>query len=228
MNVAIIPARGGSQRIPHKNSKLFLGKPIIAYALEAAQFSGCFDKIIVSTDDPDIANIARQYGAEVPFMRPANIADDHTPTMAVITHCIEYLASQKIYPTYVCCVYATAVFLRPEDIRQGLDMVHDRSVEFVFSATTFAFPIQRAIALNENDRVTMFDESHALTRSQDLQSAYHDAGQFYWGKTEAFSSQKAIFAPHSRALILPRKRVQDIDTQEDWEFAEALYSVLHS
>ena len=228
MNVAIIPARGGSQRIARKNIKPFLGKPIIAYAISAAQASGCFERIIVSTDDPEIAAIASYYGAEVPFIRPANISDDHASTMDVMTHCLAYLSAQHTHPDYVCCLYATAPFLRPEDIRHGFDMVHKQDVEFVFSATSFAFPIQRAITLNHDNRVTMLDQSHALTRSQDLPEAYHDAGQFYWGKTDAFIEQKAIFAAHSRALVLPRKRVQDIDTPEDWEFAEALYAVIHS
>lgn len=228
MNVAIIPARGGSQRIPRKNIKLFLGKPIIAYAISAAQASGCFDRIIVSTDDPEITAIATYYGAEVPFVRPAEISDDYASTMDVMTHALDYLLGKDVAPTFVCCVYATAPFLRSDDIRRGFDMIHATDVEFVFSATSFAFPIQRAIALTQDNRVSMFDDTHAMTRSQDLPEAYHDAGQFYWGKPQAFMAKKAIFAAHSKALVLPRKRVQDIDTPEDWEFAEALYSVIHA
>lgn len=226
MNIAIIPARGGSKRIPGKNSKLFHGKPMIAYSIETAQQSGCFERIIVSTDDQHIAEIAREYGAEVPFMRPDNIADDFATTLDVMQHAITWCQQQGWSIDLVCCLYATAPFLQAEDIQQGLQLLSDEPLEYVFSATTFPFAIQRAITLNEQARVTMLSPEHLNTRSQDLPDAYHDAGQFYWGKASAFLQGKAIFAEHAKAVILPRKRVQDIDTLEDWEFAEALYQVL--
>jgi len=226
MNIAIIPARGGSKRIPRKNIKLFHGKPMIAYSIEAAKNSGCFDKIIVSTDDQEIAEIAKQYGAEVPFIRPNDIADDYATTMDVMQHAITWCEQQQWNVTHVCCIYATAPFILASDISKGFEKVSKANVEYAFSATTFPFPIQRAITVNEDGAVSMLEPQYANTRSQDLIEAYHDAGQFYWGKASAFLTGKAIFSTHSQAVILPRKRVQDIDTPEDWELAEMLYSVL--
>lgn len=226
MRIAIIPARGGSKRIPRKNIKLFHGKPIIAYSIEAAKQSGCFDKIIVSTDDQDIADIALKYGAEVPFLRPANISDDHATTMDVIQHAIEWCEKQSWDVDLVCCIYATAPFVLPEYINQGLSELVSSKADYAFSVTTFAFPIQRAISLSAEGAVNMFSPEYADTRSQDLDEAYHDAGQFYWGKTSAFKEGKTIFSKYSKAVVMPRVRVQDIDTQEDWDLAEALYSAL--
>ena len=226
MNIAIIPARGASKRIPRKNIKAFHGKPMIVYSIEAAQKSGCFDRIIVSTDDQEIADTALKYGAEVPFLRPADIADDYATTMDVMDHAIQYLAKENISPEFVCCIYATAPFILADDLRKGLGILNEPNVEYAFSATSFPFPIQRAIKLTEQGDVEMFSEQYADTRSQDLVEAYHDAGQFYWGKTSAFLARKAIFAEHSKVVLLPRKRVQDIDTVEDWELAEALFAVL--
>jgi N-acylneuraminate cytidylyltransferase len=199
---------------------------MIAYSIEAALKSGCFDRIIVSTDDQEIADIALKYGAEVPFFRPSAIANDFATTMDVMEHAIQYLATQNISPEFVCCIYATAPFIVSDDLRKGLDILKETKVEYAFSATSFPFPIQRAIKLTEKGTVKMFSEQYADTRSQDLIEAYHDAGQFYWGKTSAFIARKAIFDEHSKVVLLPRKRVQDIDTVEDWELAEALFAIL--
>tara|TARA_B110000967_G_scaffold207889_1_gene258407 strand:- start:2952 stop:3632 length:681 start_codon:yes stop_codon:yes gene_type:complete len=226
MNIAIIPARGGSKRIPRKNIKDFHGKPIIAYSIEAAKQSGCFDRIIVSTDDEEILGVAKAYGAEVPFLRPAKISDDHATTMDVMQHAIKHFAEQGCKPTLLCCIYPTAPFLLPEYLQQGQLELNNSEVEYTFSATSFPYPIQRAFNVTDMGRVEMFNSKYSITRSQDLTEAYHDAGQFYWGKASAFIQGKAIFAEHSKAVILPRKRVQDIDTPEDWELAEALFSVL--
>ena len=226
MNIAIIPARGGSKRIPRKNIKSFHGKPMIAYSIEAALNSGCFDKVIVSTDDQEIADVAIKYGAEVPFLRPENISDDFATTMDVMQHAIQWCVEQELEVDNVCCIYATAPFILPEYIEQGLVAVSSPNVEYAFSATSFPFAIQRAISVDQNGFVAMFSPEFANTRSQDLEEAYHDAGQFYWGKSSAFLAGKAIFAQHSKAILLPRKRVQDIDTPEDWELAETLFSVL--
>ena len=222
----MIPARGGSKRIPRKNIKLFHGKPMIAYSIEAAKQSGCFDKIIVSTDDQEIADVASAYGAEVPFLRPANISDDHATTMDVIQHTIEWCETKNMAVNLLCCIYATAPFLLASDLSRGLDAVSESNIDYAFSATTFAFPIQRAIALKQEGGVQMFQPEHLNTRSQDLEEAYHDAGQFYWGKVAAFKARKPFFSPFSKAILLPRKRVQDVDTFEDWELAEALYAVM--
>ncbi|MDO6463678.1 pseudaminic acid cytidylyltransferase [Pseudoalteromonas carrageenovora] len=226
MNIAIIPARGGSKRIPRKNIKEFHGKPMIAYSIEAALDSECFDKVIVSTDDKEIAEVAIQYGAEVPFMRPANIADDYATTLDVIKHAVEYTEQQGWGVKSVCCIYATAPFLIPEFIQRGLIELTSSNIDYAFSATSFPFPIQRALKLNHEQRVEMFQPEYLNTRSQDLEEAYHDAGQFYWGTVEAFIEKKTIFGSNSKSILLPRKRVQDIDTPEDWDLAEALYRVI--
>ena len=226
MNIAIIPARGGSKRIPRKNIKEFHGKPMIAYSIEAALESNCFDKVIVSTDDSEIAEIAIKYGAEVPFIRPDNIADDYATTLDVIKHAIEFTEQQGWGVKNVCCIYATAPFLTPEFIKKGLQELTKSTIDYAFSATSFPFPIQRAIRLNAQERVEMLQPEHLNTRSQDLEEAYHDAGQFYWGTATAFLNGKPFFSPQSKAILLPRKRVQDIDTPEDWELAEALYKAL--
>lgn len=226
MNIAIIPARGGSKRIPRKNIKEFHGKPMIAYSIEAALASNCFDKVIVSTDDTEIADIAMKYGAEVPFMRPANIADDYATTLDVIKHAVEYTELQEWGVKNVCCIYATAPFLIPEFIQRGFVELTSSDIDYAFSATSFPFPIQRALKLDGEQRVEMFHPKHLNTRSQDLEEAYHDAGQFYWGTAEAFIAKKAIFGTRSKAVLLPRKRVQDIDTPEDWDLAEALYRAI--
>jgi pseudaminic acid cytidylyltransferase len=226
MNVAMIPARGGSKRIPRKNIKNFLGKPIIAYSIEAAKASGCFDKIIVSTDDEEIAAVARQYGAETPFLRPKDISDDYATTVDVINHSINWLLENNIAVENICCIYATAPFVEADDLISGLTAIQDNRFLFAFSATSYAFPIQRAIKVNKDGAVDMFNSEYMNTRSQDLEEAYHDAGQFYWGKAKAFLDGKPIFSPAAFAVKLPRKRVQDIDTPEDWDAAEIAFKLL--
>jgi len=226
MNIAIIPARGGSKRIPRKNIKEFHGKPLIAYSIEAAKASKCFDRIIVSTDDLEIAEVAKKYGAEVPFLRPDNISDDYATTLDVINHAVKYCTSQGMNLEYVCCIYATAPFLLPEFLKKGLtSLQNNNSLYYAFSATKYSFPIQRAIKL-VNDKVEMFEPQHLNTRSQDLIESYHDAGQFYWGKVDAFLESLPFFDKGSVIVELPRDRVQDIDTPEDWVFAEKLFSMI--
>lgn len=225
MIIAIIPARGGSKRIPRKNIKSFCGQPMIAWSIKAALESGCFDRVVVSTDDADIAAVARKFGAEVPFMRPAGLSDDHTGTIPVIQHAIERMeqlsgaAIQK-----VCCLYATAPFVLAEDLRKGLSVLTETGCDYAFSVTSYAFPIQRALRLTAQGRVEMFSSEYFNTRSQDLEEAYHDAGQFYWGRTEAWKKGEIIFTPASAPVFLPRHRVQDIDTPEDWERARWLFN----
>ncbi|QDG37686.1 pseudaminic acid cytidylyltransferase [Alteromonas mediterranea] len=224
MNLAIIPARGGSKRIPQKNIRLFEGKPLIAYSIEVASQSNCFDKIIVSTDSEEIADVAREYGADVPFIRPAALADDFTGTTAVTRHAIRAMQELGFDYEYSCCIYATAPFLQERFLQQGLKaLVDNKSKAFAFSATSFAFPIQRAISISEQGVEVMFPE-HIKKRSQDLVEAYHDAGQFYWGRSEEYlKGNKSMFSHHSYPVILPRYLVQDIDTIEDWQRAELMY-----
>lgn len=226
MQIAIIPARGGSKRIPRKNIKDFCGKPMIAYSIQAAKASGCFDKIIVSTDDQEIAHIAKSYGAEVPFMRPQELANDYAATIPVIKHAIEWFEQNDQSPSLVCCLYATAPFVQATAIEQALKKLHVTQADYCFTATSFPFPIQRAIKLTQNERVDMFSPEHFATRSQDLEEAYHDAGQFYWGKAEAWKAETPLFSDRAAAYILPRHLVQDIDTPEDWKRAELMYQLL--
>ena len=226
MKIAVIPARGGSKRIPRKNIKEFFGKPMIAYSIEAALQSGCFDKVIVSTDDTEIAEVARRYGAEVPFIRPAELSNDYTGTIPVIRHAVEWLIQQRVDPQLVCCLYATAPFVTPKYLQQGLQKIIEQDADYAFTVTSYAFPIQRAIKISPQLGIEMFDSNNFNTRSQDLEEAWHDAGQFYWGKAEAWLSEKIIFGPESTPVILPRHRVQDIDTFEDWDRAEWLFKAM--
>lgn len=228
MKLAIIPARGGSKRIPRKNIKPFCGKPMIAWSIEAALQSGCFDQVVVSTDDAEIAEVACQHGAQVPFMRPAELSDDHTGTTAVIAHAINWFAAHSQTPAQVCCLYATAPFVSADDLCRGLAVLTERGSDYAFSVTSYAFPIQRAIRITSADRVEMFNAEHFNTRSQDLEEAYHDAGQFYWGRAEAWLERKMIFSPAAAPVMLPRHRVQDIDTPEDWMRAEWMFKALQA
>lgn len=226
MRLAVIPARGGSKRIPRKNIRLFCGKPIIAWSIEAALKSECFDKIIVSTDDEKITEIARQYGAEVPFYRPLELSNDYIGTIPVVHHAIDWFGKLDIIFDEVCCIYATAPFLTPQDIQEGLRLLLSNDCDYVFSVTRFQFPIQRAIKINDTGRVEMFQPEHFNTRSQDLEEAYHDAGQFYWGIAEAWKEERIVFSNRAIPYILPHYRVQDIDTFEDWVRAEQLFKII--
>ncbi len=226
MKMAVIPARGGSKRIPGKNIKLFCGKPMIAWSIEAALHSGCFDRVIVSTDDDLIAETALRYGASVPFMRPAELSDDYTGTIPVIRHAIGWFNARLQTTDLVCCLYATAPFVTADDICRGLDILTNTDCDYAFSVTSYAFPIQRAIRITVNNRVEMFNAEHFNTRSQDLEEAWHDAGQFYWGRANAWLDGKMIFSPAAAPVMLPRHRVQDIDTAEDWLRAEWMFKAL--
>jgi len=228
MRVAIIPARGGSKRIPRKNIKDFCGKPMIAWSIEAAKASGCFDRIIVSTDDQEIANIAQQWGADVPFVRPAELSDDYTGTIPVIRDAVQWLDANGSKVDYACCIYATAPFVSTGDVQAGWDLINGSEHDYAFSVTSYAFPIQRAIRITEQGRVDMFNPEHFMTRSQDLEEAWHDAGQFYWGTAEAWCEERAIFGEGSVPVKLPRHRVQDIDTPEDWTRAEWLFLAMQA
>ncbi len=221
MKIAVIPARGGSKRIPRKNIKPFCGKPMIAWSINAALESGCFDRIIVSTDDSCIAKVALECGAEVPFKRPAALSDDFTGTIPVLAHAAEALKMPD--GAALCCIYATAPFLQAVDIQRGLEVLEKTGVDFAFSVTSYAFPIQRAIRITKENRTEMFTPEAFDARSQDLEDAYHDAGQFYWGRVGAWQAGKPILSANSAPVILLRERVQDIDTIEDWQRAELMF-----
>jgi pseudaminic acid cytidylyltransferase len=227
LNIAIIPARGGSKRIPRKNIKLFDGKPIIAHVIERALESGCIDRVIVSTDDNEIAEIAKQYGAEVPFVRPTELADDFSTTAVVISHAINWLIDKGQKPQYVCVMYATAPFIRSSVLSDSLSLLKQNTKKsFCFGVTEFPAPIQRAFKITSSGDVEMFLPEHFNSRSQDLEKAYHDAGQFYWGITERFLDSKGMFSSDSLPYPLPCHEVQDIDTLDDWKRAESLYQIM--
>ena len=226
MRLAIIPARGGSKRIPRKNIKPFGGKPMIAWSIAAARKSGCFDRIIVSTDDDEIAQVAQAHGAEAPFVRPPELSDDHTSTIPVIAHTIAWQNAQGQAVSQACCIYATAPFVQSEDLQRGLSVLQSSGAQYAFSVTSFAFPIQRAIRITQDQRVAMFQPEHFGTRSQDLEEAWHDAGQFYWGEASAWLTGKPLFSQVAAPVPLPRHRVQDIDTPEDWQRAEWLFKAM--
>lgn len=226
MNIAVIPARGGSKRIPRKNIRPFCGKPMIAYSIEAAKASGLFAHILVSTDDPEIAEIARNLGAETPFVRPPELANDHAATAPVIAHAVRWAQQQGWPLEAACCLYATAPFVRAEDIKQAHSLLNSGDWSYVFTATDFAAPIFRSFKQTPSGGVEMFFPEHFSKRSQDLPAALHDAGQFYWGRTDAWLRDLPMFASHSRPLLLPRWRIQDIDTDDDWRRAEQIGQLL--
>lgn len=226
--VAIIPARGGSKRIQRKNIREFHGLPILAYSINAAIASGCFDSILVSTDDDDIAAIARQYGAETPFKRPADLADDHTGTTAVIRHALQWLKGQGQNFEAACCIYPTAPFLDAASLREGLARLRSSGCSFAFSVASYAHPVQRALRILPDGSLEAMYPEFSSARSQDLEPSFHDAGQFYWGWTAAFLAERILFSSESVGVLLPRHLVHDIDTIEDWTRAELAFATLQA
>jgi N-acylneuraminate cytidylyltransferase len=223
--LALIPARGGSKRLPHKNIRLFRGRPVIAFSIEAALESALFDEVMVSTDDPAIAETARACGASVPFMRSAAAADDHAPLARVVREVIDgYAALGRRFDTF-CCLLATAPLLRGERLREGLRLLEQQDFESVVPVVRFSYPIQRSLQLT-GGRASLVWPEFADARSQDLPPRYHDSGQFYWMRTAPFLEQGTLFASRCGAIVLPEEEVQDIDTEEDWALAELKYGRL--
>lgn len=223
--IAIIPARGGSQRIPRKNIKEFCGKPLLAYSIEVALRSGLFSEVVVSTDDTEIAEVAKRYGASVPFMRPRDLSDHFTGTGAVVAHACTWLKDHHREFDYVCTIYATAPLLQERYLKEGLRQVQNSSAKYSFSAASMPFPIQRTFKLTKEGRCEMFWPENFTQRSQDLEPAYQDAGQFYFNDLSK-NSDALLFGKDSIPVILPRYLVQDIDDEEDWLQAELLYRAL--
>lgn len=224
--IAVIPARGGSKRIPRKNIKPFCGKPMIAYSIEAAIRAGIFDEIIVSTDDEEIADVAKNAGASVPFMRPKELSDDYTATGAVVEHAIKFLQARGDRIKFVCTIYATAPLIDEIYIKLGLEKLRASNAKNAFSCTSMPFPIWRTFKIAKDGRCEMFWRENFDKRSQDLEEAYQDAGQFYWTNLDAPSSDEIFFGRDSIAIVLPRHLVQDIDTPQDWIRAEFLYEAV--
>ena len=226
MNVAVIPARGGSKRIPRKNIKEFCGKPMIAWPIEISKKSGLFDSIIVSTEDEEIAQVTRSYGAEVPFLRPVELSNDYTGINEVMAHAVSWIYKQNWEVNAICCIYATSVFLNVEDLKKGFEVLNTGEWQYSFSVTDFEYPIFRSFKKRSDGGVEMFFPEHFESRSQDLPVALHDAAQFYWGKPDAWINNIKMFDRHSFPIIIPHWRVQDIDTDNDWKRAELMFSAI--
>lgn len=224
----MIPARGGSKRIPRKNIREFFGKPIIAWSIEALKLSSTVDMILVSTDDAEIANIAISYGAEVPFIRPKEISDDFSTTSDVMKHAAQWLINEYEHETIkeLCCMYATAPFVSGEDLKEGLKILVDRNLDYVFTAAAYSFPVARSLELDDKGYVRPKFPEKINMRSQDLDVSFHDAAQFYWGKADSWLHHLPIFSSKSVPLILPQYRVQDIDNFEDWKRAEIMFKLI--
>jgi pseudaminic acid cytidylyltransferase len=225
MRLAVIPARGGSKRIPRKNIKPFVGKPMIAYAIDAALASGMFDHVVVSTDDTEIAAVAHDHGAQTPFVRPPELADDHTPTVPVIAHAIGAVRALGWHAEQVCCIYPGVPLLAPGDLVAALELLEPE--RYVFPVTPFASAIQRALRRESNGRTSPIHPEYVNVRTQDLEPAYHDAGQFYWADAQTWLDGKSIHS-HAISIVLPEWRVVDIDTPADWVRAEALFRSLQA
>ena len=196
---------------------------MLAWSIEAAIKSRCFDQIICTTDDDEIANIAQEYGAETPFVRPKDLSDDHIGTIPVIAHAVEYLQSNGNKIELACCIYATAPFIQPIDLQNSLEQMQNNDLDYCFSVTSYPFPIQRSIRLTSNKRCMMLQPEMFQKRSQDLEEVYHDAGQFYWGTPQSWLEGRTLFSNNTMPYVLPRYRVQDIDTMEDWKRAELMF-----
>lgn len=223
--VAIITARGGSKRIPRKNIKPFLGQPIIKYSIDAALLAGCFDEVMVSTDDLEIADISKKLGAKVPFMRSAATSNDFATTADVIDEVLREYGKRDIQWKYCCCIYPTAPFITAKRLVEGYRLLNASNADAVLPVVLFSYPIQRALKI-ENDRLFMIWPENLDKRSQDLMPAYHDAGQFYWLKVESFLKQTKLFNDNTRPLEVSESEVQDIDNEEDWKIAEMKYKLL--
>lgn len=225
MKIAVIPARGGSKRIPRKNIKDFCGKPMIAWAISAAKESGLFDHIIVSTDDVEIADIARNWGAETPFVRPANLADDLTPTVPVVAHAVKSCLDLGWAADYVCCIYPCVPFLQISDLIAALELAKAQNADFVYPVSEYAHPIQRAMRQLPGGKMQFFSPEYELTRTQDLEKSFHDAGQFYWGKASAWLEHKKMHTD-GLGMSIPNWRVVDIDSADDWKRGELMFKAL--
>ena len=224
-SLCIIPARGGSKRIPRKNIKPFMGKPIIAYSIEAALNSGVFDEVMVSTDDEEIAGVVRQYGASIPFMRSAETSNDYATTVDVLLEVVnKYKEQGKDFDT-ICCLYSTAPFVTSERLKEASSQISD-TIDACFTIVQYSYPIQRSLRINEDNCVEMKFPEHLKSRTQDLEKVYHDAGQFYFVKTDALIQEKTVWCKRTAPLILSELEVQDLDTLTDWQLAEMKYQLL--
>ena len=225
--VCIIPARGGSKRIPRKNIKPFCGKPIIAYSIEAAIESGLFDEVMVSTDDTEIAEIAQHYGASVPFIRSEKNANDYATTIDVIDEVLDAYEAIGQHFDLACCIYATAPFVSPALLNTAHKKLISEALDCVFPAVEYSYPVQRALIQNKEGKITMREPKYQLTRSQDLEKIYHDVGIFYFTKTKAIAIKRQLWTDNTSIIELKETETQDIDTLEDWAIAEMKFKLLN-
>ena len=224
MKIAVIPARGGSKRIPRKNIKEFSGRPMIAWAITSAIKSKLFDNVIVSTDDEEIADIARKWGAETPFTRPVELSDDITPTVPVIAHAVRFAIESGRDIEFLCVIYPCVPFLQENDLVDAFNLMKKNNADFVYPVTEYAHPIQRAMRQLSSGQMQFVNPENELTRTQDLEKTFHDSGQFYWGKSSAWLEQKKMHTD-GLGMSIPNWRVVDIDTMDDWKRAEDLYKM---
>lgn len=225
-SICIIPARGGSKRIPRKNVKDFLGKPIIAYSIEAASMSEVFDEVMVSTDDKEIAEVALKYGAKVPFLRSEETSNDFATTSDVINEVIEWYRQNGQEFDIICCIYATAPFVTPKKLNKAIDMLKDRDFDSAFTCTAFSYPVLRGLIIDDKGRITMNWPEYRNSRSQDLPQFYHDAGQFYFATTEAFRKANGFWGENTAPIVVSELEVQDLDTPTDWALAEMKFKLI--
>lgn len=225
-NIAIITARGGSKRIPRKNIKNFLGKPIVSYSIEAALQSGLFDVVMVSTDDQEIAEVAKSFGASIPFMRSKENSDDFSSTADVILEVATELQKQGKPFDNICCIYPTAPFITVDKLKESYALMIDKNYDTVFPVMQFGYPILRSLKMEDN-KVSMNWPEYLFSRSQDLPPAYHDCGQFYWLNVERFTESKKLFTQNSGSIIIDELEAQDIDNETDWKLAELKFELLH-
>ena len=226
MRIAVIPARAGSKRIPGKNIRKFLGKPIIVHSINTALNSKLFDKVLVSTDSLEVADIAREHGALTPFLRSKKISDDYAGIDRVMAHAVQWMVDAKWKIEATCCIYATAPFLRTDDLKIGLKLFKSGNWDYSCGVLAYAHPIQRALRKKQHGKVSLMRKEHYHTRTQDLEIAYHDAGQYYWGKPDAWLKQRPIFMSETIVQVMPSWRVNDIDTEEDWRRSELIANII--
>lgn len=227
-NIAIIPARGGSKRIPRKNIKCFLGRPIVSYSIETALKSNLFQEVMVSTDDPEIAQIAKTHGASVPFFRSRESANDFAPLSEVLLEVLDMYEGKGMSFDNVCCILPTAPLITEINIKAAYSLLEDSSFDSVCPIVPFSYPILRSLKFDENNRLQMNWPEYRFARSQDLKPAYHDSGTFYWIKTDILQKNKKLLSDNGTAIVMDEFHVQDIDTLEDWALAEMKYRLLHN
>jgi N-acylneuraminate cytidylyltransferase len=227
-NLCVIPARGGSKRIPRKNIRDFLGKPIISYSIKLAKQSGLFEEVMVSTDDDEIQTIAIQHGASVPFKRSIKNSDDFATTMDVLREVIDNYTKRGMNFEQVCCLYPTAPLAQLHDFKEGHRMLTEQNCQVVLPVVPFSYPIWRGLTITSSNSIRMVYPEYLNSRSQDLDKVYHDAGQWYWMLSHVIKNRISLFGEGTKVIVLDDLKVQDIDNEYDWKLAEMKYQLLNN